>query len=139
MTKYFLSLLLVISLYSCNKNTVDPTPQTPISTAITQETFESFYNKFHKDSLFQMSRIKFPLQGKLYDHGEEVEWKKENWSLFIHSLEEVDTTQYKISREITPQIITEKVWIQDSGFFSEMKYEYLNNEWFLTYYNEINN
>ena len=43
------------------------------------ENFDKFYNRFHTDSTFQMSRIKFPLQGKIIQGDQETKWSRDNW------------------------------------------------------------
>jgi hypothetical protein len=103
------------------------------------ENFDSFYDKFHKDSLFQLSRIKFPLKGGP-DRGDiNEEWTKENWHILKTMIYDVDTTQYKVSYKKLEKSFIEKVWLEDSGFSFEYKFELINNKWFLVSAFENNN
>jgi len=45
-------------------------------TASTIEDFDKFYDKFHADSVFQSTRIRFPLEGLRYDGIEETPWTR---------------------------------------------------------------
>jgi hypothetical protein len=103
------------------------------------ENFNSFYDKFHKDSLFQLSRIKFPLKGGP-DRGDiNEEWTKENWHILKTKIYDVDTTQYKVSYKKLEKSFIEKVWLEDSGFSFEYKFELIDNKWFLVSAFENNN
>jgi hypothetical protein len=95
------------------------------------EDFNTFYNRFHADSLFQMSRIKFPLQGLRVDGSEETQWSKNNWGLLTTKIYDVDTTEYRVSYKRTINDFTEKVWIENSGFWSEYKFKLIDNKWYL--------
>jgi hypothetical protein len=89
MTLHSFLLISLLTFQSCgsdNSNTVKEVA----------ETFDTFNIKFHSDSLFQISRIKFPLQGKQIDAFEEREWTLKNWVMLkVPVTERVDTTEYK--------------------------------------------
>lgn len=97
------------------------------------EDFDKFYNQFHSDSLFQISRTKHPLAGKLIDNNEEKEWTKESLPLMKIRIYDVDTTQYKTAFQKTETTFTQKVWIEDSSFNSECRFELIKNRWYLVY------
>src|SRR5687767_4007615 len=85
------------------------------TTAGAGEDFDKFYDKFHKDMTFQMSRLKFPLQG----HNEFGKaWTKTNWQLMKGKIYEVDKSQYQVDIKKTSQSFFQKVWIDGAGFNS---------------------
>ena len=90
------------------------------------ENFDSFYDRFHKDSLFQISRLKFPLGGGLNNGNIDEQWTKENWSMLKTKIFDVDTTQYKVFYEKLEKSFKEKVWLENSGFSFECRYELIN-------------
>ncbi|MBN2347737.1 MAG: DUF4348 domain-containing protein [Bacteroidales bacterium] len=97
------------------------------------EDFDIFYDKFHSDEQFQLSRIKFPLEGLSVDGIEEAQWSKDNWVIMKTRIYDIDTTQYKIFYKKTEKDFTQKVWIEDSGFSSECRFELIDNTWFLVF------
>lgn len=97
------------------------------------ENFDQFYNRFHSDSLFQLSRIKHPLQGMRMDGSETIKWTKDNWMMMKTKIYDIDTTQYKTSYQKTDVTFNQKVWIENSGFSSECRFEVMDGKWFLTY------
>lgn len=123
----FLTIIL-LTFISCDKSRTQEKRNISNSNI---ENFDSFYDKFHKDSLFQISRLKFPLKGGP-DRGDiNEEWSKENWHMLKTKIYDVDTTQYKVSYEKHEKSFLEKVWIEDSGFSFEYKYELIGKKWFL--------
>jgi hypothetical protein len=97
------------------------------------EDFDKFYNRFHKDTLFQVSRIKFPLGGMFVDGFKETQWTKKNLPTMKSKIYDIDTMQYKISFKKTEKTFTQKVWVEDSGFSTEFRFEVINNKWYLVY------
>ena len=88
-----LSLILIFFLFNCTKK--------PVETIVTAnngdiEDFAQFDAKFHGDSLFQMSRIKFPLDGHGRDGIAEKEWTKVNWEMLRTAVGDTsDSKEYK--------------------------------------------
>lgn len=52
--------IILLTFISCDKSRTQEKKNISNSNI---ENFDSFYDKFHKDSLFQISRLKFPLKG----------------------------------------------------------------------------
>ena len=123
--------LCILILFATCKTIRPGTTNKSISTSA--EDFDEFYTKFHSDSLFQMSRIKFPLNGKSIDANGEKMWTMQNWELMRTRIFDVDTTEYKITYKKYPKQFTQKAWLEDSGFSSECKFELINKKWFLVY------
>lgn len=105
----------------------------------TQEEFKEFYEKFHTDSLFQMERINFPLEGynigenynPMEDNGDFV-WEKSNWEILKIPI--VNEMGFKREFEKEDGKIFERLYIEDSGFEILFEYELKNGKWFLVYY-----
>jgi hypothetical protein len=106
---------------------------------IVSENFEEFNNKFHSDSDFQLSRIKFPLKGKLTTSDGISDWTKKNWSFItVKVSEKQKDKEFKYSLKKSDSLVIEKYWMEDTGFSIERKFELIDNNWFLVYYNELN-
>jgi len=102
------------------------------------EDFSGFYDRFHTDSSFQISRIKFPLKEMNIDVTNKKEWTKDNWPLMKTRIYDIDTTQFKIEYKKTDNAFTQKFWLEDSDFSSEYRFELIGNKWFLVYAMDLN-
>mgnify|MGYP004704182507 CR=1 FL=1 len=126
-----ISILIVVFLTNCslvkNNQTQDSNNKTDF------EDFDVFYDKFHRDSIFQMSRIKFPLKGIMVDGWVQEKWKKKNWSTLKTKVYDIDTTMYMTDYIKTDKSFVEKVWIKDSGFFMEYRFNLIRRKWYLVY------
>jgi len=125
-----ISIFVVIILNQCdtgNRKWNDPSKVSEF------EDFDEFYKKFTSDSLFQMSRIKFPLAGKSVDEFEVKDWTKENWSLMKNMIFDIDTSTYKTEYKKSAKKFKGKVWIEGSGFNYEFRFEVINDRWYLVY------
>lgn len=100
---------------------------------IRAEHFDRFYERFHSDSLFQVSRTRFPMGGMLVEGNRKIRWTRENLPLMKVSVFDIDTTQYKVSIKKTADAFTQRVWLEDSGFSSECRFELIDNKWYLVY------
>ncbi len=97
------------------------------------ENFDKFYNRFHTDSTFQMSRIKFPLQGKIIQGDQETKWSRDNWIMMKTRIYDIDTTMYKTTFKKRETSFYQKFWLENSGLSSEYRFELIGNKWFLVY------
>ncbi len=102
------------------------------------ENFDDFYGKFHSDSIFQLSRVNFPLKGKKIDSSGEQNWSKENWSVLTIPVYDVDTTVFKVRYEHSNMVFSQKSWIENSGFSVEHRFELIKRKWYLVYALEVN-
>lgn len=123
---FFISLLL-FSLVSCHSSKKSSVKKS------SAEDFESFYTKFHKDESFQMSRIKFPLEGKMVDESGDTKWTKQNWLMMKVKIYDIDKKKYKVEYKKSKSSFYQKFWIEGSGFGAEYRFELLNNKWYLMY------
>lgn len=95
------------------------------------EEFDGFYQKFHADTIFQKSRIKYPLQGQKYDGISRTRWTRDDFELITTKVYDVDTTEYKVHYQKSETEFIQKVWIENSGYLSEYKFKLIGNKWFL--------
>lgn len=132
-TPIFLIILPLVILSNCHSTRKTATTEKRSSTKGRIENFDEFYNKFHKDSVFQVSRTKFPLGGMSVSGSEKTKWTRTNLPLLKIKVYDIDTTQYKISIKRTANSVIQKVWIEDSGFKFECRFKLIDNKWFLVY------
>lgn len=95
------------------------------------ENFDQFYDRFHSDSSFQITRMKIPLKGTRFDGEKEIKWSKDTLPFLSIRIYDVDTTEYKVSFKKTETEFIEKVWLEYSGFWCEYKFELIDNKWYL--------
>jgi hypothetical protein len=136
----------ILLLASCNSISKGNSEKL-IKNGNTREIFSMFYEKFNEDSIFQKQRIKFPLPGfdseKNYSNpldsnsiknvnGEMVNtyWRKGDWKIH-HALTD---TSYKVQVEKNDSVVKETIFIPDSDFKIERKFEIVDNKWYLVYY-----
>ena len=98
------------------------------------EDFTSFYQRFHRDSLFQVQRVRFPVNGYAIEGGRISAWTKEDWSMHKNGLEQIDTSVYLTERYERHGIIQERIYQTDSGVLIERHFSKFQNQWFLTFY-----
>ena len=72
------------------------------------------------------------------DGDTEKKWTRDNWMLMKVRIFDIDTKQYKVSYTKTDKTFTQKVWIEDSGFSSECRFEIIDKKWFLVYVLDLN-
>ncbi len=138
MAVIFLALIATVSIsIGCKgpKNAVSNNPHKENSskTQKNTENFDEFYHKFHTDSVFQMSRIRFPLEGKMINGQDEIEWTKDNWMLMRTKISDIDPKQYKTSYKKTETTFYQKFWLENSGLSAEYRFELIGKKWFLVY------
>ncbi len=156
MNNKFLIVIIAFFLFSviisCNRTTKEVTTiskeevkpeikkeSTKKSKAVKYENYNTFYNRFHRDSLFQMSRVKFPIGGYFTDTvGEERTWSKTNWIMHRSKIQEADTSIYKVNIESATTVKKEELFIEGGGFKVERKFQRINGKWFLVYYIDEN-
>jgi hypothetical protein len=147
MKPYQLLPLFVSVLFACKSNTrkQDPLPiQAPPTLAIANniagaESFDSFNTRFHADSVFQLTRIPFPIDGQCVNDVENSRWSKKNWEFLKTPVSlNADTAECRHSLIMTDTLVTEKFWIDQSGFKVERRFRLRDGKWFLVYYDDIN-
>lgn len=104
------------------------------------EDFETFYKRFTTDEDFQLSRIEFPLAGCETDNDTTIFWNSpEDWAFLSEPSADLDTTIFRIEREVTATYAMVKVYLEDSGFGSTEEYELVKGKWYLRSYDSMSN
>jgi hypothetical protein len=149
---------MLILIISCNFKGNTYPKEKEIGDILISEDFDLFTKHFYSDSIFQMSRIEFPLKG-LYNEPVESTmsnpigdtilyvWERKNWTIvktsFINnkdtSIQDRYGTKYirRIKKNSTEVI--DSVYIEDSGFITVRKFKLKDKKWYLTYYEIYNN
>ena len=102
------------------------------------EDFDKFYDRFHTDSAFQMSRSKFPLNGGYHTVDNSTKWTPQNWGLLTTRVYDVDKNKYRATYSKTETSFTQKIWIDSAGLYTECRFELVDGKWFLVYMNDEN-
>jgi hypothetical protein len=132
--------------YAKNKlvtNNNAPTEQVATATSPANDRdFMAFYERFHQDSLFQLSHISFPLEGiprvdSLGNYPADFRWQQENWKMH-YPFNNADGEFVQEFVPLSESIIVEN--IRDAqGFFSmQRRFAKLGGEWKLIYYAAMN-
>ena len=107
------------------------------------QTFEAFYEEFHKDSTYQMLHITFPLEGLPSDADAETiaagdfRWDAENWEL--HRPFNFATNDFE--RDLVAfgnDIVIEKIIHRSGQFGTIRRFAKMGDEWYLIYYAGMN-
>ncbi len=124
-----LSVVLCTAMVACKS-----------SKTIQAEDFEEFYQKFLTDEDFQLSRIEFPLEGCETDADTTIYWDSaDDWAMLTGSIDDVDTTEYKVEKNYSPTKVVLKIYIEDSGFSITQEYELEDGKWYLMLYDSMSN
>ena len=136
-----LSFLVVLVFNSC-------TDSAPVSQdtgdAITEipEDFESFYVRFHEDSVFQLERIDFPLKGVPASYNPDsvdlllYRWFKEDWVL--HKNIVLEGTGFRRERSYENGVVEEAILHVQYKYAMVRRFEKQDGEWTLVYYSGMN-
>jgi hypothetical protein len=101
--------------------------------------FEIFYDKFISDSIYQITKVQFPIKGVLADYEGEKEWTKETWPFMKWDLrKEIRNTDDSITIDQSNDRFFFGSYCRDCGFSFEMSFDKNDNEWYLTYRQENN-
>lgn len=102
-----------------------------------EETFESFRERFLSDEKFQLQRVKFPVRGRYMDNGlagtvdsDSMTWTKEKW-VTIRKLNDKDLKNFKISKDISESMAIVKTEGVEGGFLFIETYKKIGNIWYL--------
>jgi len=125
-------LLIMIITLSCKNKTAETSNQ--LVNDELPESFLEFYDRFHKDSLFQMQHIVFPLEGRRPDSSQIVQWNKEDW--VIHRPFK-DLGIYKREVFSLNDIVIEKIKDKGERYSMERRWNKSGNEWYLIYYQDM--
>lgn len=98
------------------------------------ENFSAFYQRFHRDSLFQMERLADPVDGYAIEGGSIQSWQTNQWAMHKNGLSDVDSTLYRTERIVEPQLVRERIFLPNSSMLIERHFSLREKKWFLTFY-----
>lgn len=127
-------LSILASLLIVNCKSVNTDSNNNASSSASNEGFNKFYKRFHADSTLQMSRIKFPLNGISADGNGEIKWNKKNWKFMKIKIYDVDKKQFKVYFKKTNKPFTQKLWIENSGFYPKCRFKLTDKRWYILYF-----
>jgi hypothetical protein len=124
-----------ITRIEANKPESKKTEASKTKATLYYERFDTFSNKFHSDSLFQIKRVKFPVEGYSVDpEGKETHWEKSNWLMHRLPIQQIDTSEFKVKITEQPGVRIEEIFIEGSGFRTRRVFKQINGKWYLTSY-----
>lgn len=85
-----------------------------------------------------MSRIAFPIDGKMIDGERESAWDEDNWLPLKVKIYDIDNMLYETEYEKTPTSFYQKFWAEDAEFFAEYRFELIDGKWYLVYARDVN-
>ena len=127
--------LFLILLAACNPGSKNQSDRSSIEEAGKfPEGFETFYERFHLDSAYQMSHIIFPLEGREKNRFEDsdLKWEADSWKL--HKPFNTNLTDFDQQFSVINNAVIEV--IEDKYSFSkiERRFAKISGDWFLIYY-----
>lgn len=102
------------------------------------EDFDSFYSKFISDIKFQKSRVTFPLKCDISEPDRNLNIiEAKDWTPMKVHINDVDRNIYKVNVSKTSNIVTHRIYIENSDTDILLKYKLIKGKWFLIYYKSI--
>lgn len=102
------------------------------------EEFSVFYDRFHTDSAFQMSRIRDPFLGMKVKEGNEILWNSKNWELMKTRIQDFDPRIFKTKTKKKKKYFEQEVWRENPNYYAAHRFELHGNKWYLVFaYKEI--
>jgi len=102
-----------------------------------EESFDIFYQKFHQDSLFQVSRLQDPMQGVVIEGKAIQKWGDRPWIMHKAGKGSLDPEIFKVEQERVGNKLIERIYEPGSVLYNERHFELINKKWFLVYYLNI--
>jgi hypothetical protein len=144
----FTGLLIgvLICLNSCKNSTQSAANQAIVADQGEQPSvdFMQFYEQFHKDSLFQIEHIGWPLAGEFTTQVDSsritkvpIEWQLSNWKM--HRPIDLTTGEFQRNWKLFGDLmVTERIKHLQSGFQMERRFaKGTNGTWTLIFYSDI--
>ncbi len=98
-----------------------------------EESFETFYERFHQDSLFQLSRLELPMQGLLIEGNQIQPGFESPWVMHKVGKNQLDREIFKVEQVRQRNRIIERIYEPGSILYNERHFELVNRQWFLVY------
>lgn len=102
------------------------------------ENFDTFYSKFMSDIKFQKSRVLFPLKCDISEPERNLKSiEEQQWVPMKVPIDQVDRNVYKVKVTKTSNIVTHRIYIENSDTDILLKYKQIKGKWYLVYYKSI--
>jgi hypothetical protein len=105
--------------------------------------FAQFYEKFHSDSVYQMSHIQFPLDGyptnadSVSIADKNFHWTADTW--VMHTMKAFNDSLYTRTLEVPlAGIVNETVYQKNTPFGMVRRFFKRGDEWYLIFYSGMN-
>ena len=140
--KYILTIFIGILFLSCKgkQDQSDSNKKTYQEVAVSAD-FRSFYDKFLRDSSFQMQSIDFPLNGlpnlsEVEDY-ENFKWQEENW--IIHKPLNDPNNEFLVETEtLGASLVIETISHKSGSFQMVRRFAKTTDGWKLIYFQDLN-
>lgn len=122
--------LVLLSMVLIQVTACRPTQSTQSATAA--EAFAPFYDRFLTDSVFQMTRVRFPLPGQKFTEAvadSAYRWQRADWRMLREP--QLDSTQFSRNLTVSDTLVTDEIAGVNSGFYFRMDYRPVNKQWHL--------
>lgn len=129
----FYSLLIFIG---CQNDQATPVTKLPMG-------FMAFYDHFHRDSLYQLNHIQFPLEGiptnalEMGMADTVFTWNRDSWIMHRPFTDE-DSMFNKVMYALDTHIVIEKIRLKTNEFGMERRFLKRDGSWELIYYAGMN-
>lgn len=146
MKKYLAVFIVVFAVgasffYFLNKNKMATPLQDPFEGYEVEQDFKDFYLEFMTDSVFQVSRINFPLEGLPSNASKEeiangFYWQEEDW--IAHKLINLQDGYAREFRNLG-FVLIETIHVKEFGIAAQRRFKKdANGDWYLIYYAGLN-
>jgi hypothetical protein len=143
-------ILCVIAFVVCFSNCKNKTqtPEVPTNSVEMGEQpsadFMQFYEQFHKDSLFQIAHISWPLTGEMTMQSDSgrinkvpIEWQLDKWTMHRNT-KLVDGEYQRTWQLLGDLLVIERIKEVQSGFRMERRFSKASNgTWTMIFYSDI--
>jgi hypothetical protein len=139
-SKYCMFIFVLCFAINCKNNQIASKPLKSEDKALAAE-FEEFYDRFGKDSVFQIASIVFPLEGRPTKSDgvdtipENFHWEKKDW--LIHKTYDDGNGTYTREFMSIGDIVTEHIQDKSGQFTMERRFAKTSDGWKLIYYKEM--
>ena len=143
MIRVFILLASIVCLVACKKEAITQhvAEQAEPTEVELPADFLDFYEEFHRDTLFQLNHIAFPLSGKPASGQFNIEltdfkWTRKGW-VFHKRISDDDDTFDRKYQMFTPELIIELIYAPTYGYYMERRFGKLSDGWNLIYYEDM--
>ncbi len=142
MKKFGLFFLFTVTIWSCSNNNSTPGISSEEAEINLPSEFETFYDRFHNDTNYQIEHIIFPLSGlpanadTLIDRNA-FRWNREDWKWHRPMDENLSGYDRQWS-VVSDDLIIETIESNKAAFGMMRRFARMDNRWMLIYYAAMN-